>query len=59
VLCGQRVLNFLGEDTFSADFSQGYIRNLVTSGVNDLDVDFVAAFAQAAGNVICLPESQL
>src|SRR5664279_1349098 len=56
---GQGVFDLLGEHAFGADLGQCYLRDLVAGGLDDLELDLVAALAQQCRNVIGLPESEL
>ena len=56
---GQRVFDLLGEHALGADLGESDIGDLVAGGLDDLQLDLVAALAQQRGDVIGLPESQL
>jgi hypothetical protein len=53
---GQRVFNLLGEHAFGANLRERHIEDLVASGLDDLELDLMAALAKQGRNVIGLPE---
>src|SRR6202034_770127 len=61
---GESLFDFLGENSFAeptlrTDHGQGDVGDLIATGVDDFDFDFVAAGAQERGDVIGLPKSEL
>ena len=55
----QRFLNFLGEQTLSADLGQRDILNPVASGLDDFEARLDAPFGEPGRDVSRLPESEL
>src|SRR6266704_2635060 len=51
--------NLFGEHSFCADFGEGDVGDLVTSGVDNFDFYLMPIFAETSGDVIGLPERQL
>ena len=45
---GQRFFDFLGEHALGADLGEGHVEDLVASGLDDFEFDFVAARAASA-----------
>ncbi len=56
---GQRLFDLLGEHALGADLGEGDIGDFVAGGLDDLELDLVAALAQQRRDVIGLPESEL
>jgi hypothetical protein len=56
---GQRLFDLLGEHALGADLGESNVDDFVARGLDDLELDFVAALAQQRRDVIGLPESEL
>src|SRR5579864_3366780 len=56
---GKGLFNFFSEHAFGADLGQGNVGDLVASGMNNFNFDFVAARTQKRRDVVGLPESKL
>ena len=56
---GEGFFNFLREHALGADHGQGNVGDFVAGGVDDFDLDLVAAGAQEGRDVIGLPERKL
>ena len=56
---GERFFNLFGEHALGADLGQRDVGNLVAGGLDDLDLDLMAAFAKQRRDMVGLPESEL
>src|SRR5271166_5136899 len=56
---GQGLLDLFGEHALGADLGESDVGDLVSGGLDNFDLDFVAAFAQQRRDVVGLPERQL
>src|SRR4029077_1253526 len=56
---GEGFFDLLGEHAFGAHLGEREVENLVASGLNDYEFDFVALFSQQCRDVVGLPEGQL
>ena len=56
---GEGFLDFFGEHSLGADLGQGDVGDFVAGGVDDFDLDFVAAGTEKGGDVVGLPEGEL
>ena len=56
---GQRLFDLLGEHALGTDLGEGNVDDFVAGGLDDLELDLVAALAQQRRDVIGLPESEL
>src|SRR5580704_7259209 len=55
----QGLFDLLGEHSLGADLGKGNIRDLVAGGLDDFELDFVAALTKEGADVISLPQREL
>jgi hypothetical protein len=54
-LVGECLFDFTSENAFIANRREGYVRDLVSGCVDDVDVNLVTVTAQPVGYVVGLP----